>query len=643
MVRITSRSSLFGILSAIAFIVWLPSIQAGFTADDFVFLRSVQQTDTSLSYRWPIGLHGQFFRPATVVSFAVEQKLWGLIAWPYHFTNLALHILSGIFVYELAQVFRFDSRVAALSAVLFVTFGGHGEAVAWISGRGDVLATAMILLSALAGALAVQSPSGHRFGVFAAVSLGALSVGLLAKESAVAAPVLIALVALQATSNATERHVFWRRLAPLVATITAGYIICRWRVLGSVLGGYQISTFNSASGVLGNVCDLLLASFVPPGPLLRHISHYRIGTALAISAWAIGAVIRWTRHHRIGRVDVLVGCLLLALAPAITLPISLSDGQGERFVYLGTAFAAIITASALSAARPSLLKIVLVCAIVAANGLHAADAARRWREASSVAATVLNSTAALMSRGPMEGLVFVLNLPDNVRGAYVFRNGFADGLRMRNVNPDPVVVVSTQTLSSSRDPVTVRQLSPRSYVLEIYPNTFLIPPPSGPFYSVTSGGNQARIDFTDAAVRALVLAVSSGAAVHVAEWQDADAPFGIIDTPAEGVSCSGDSVRFAGWALSKTRPLAVRIEMGDWYQGSATPPGWRQVGTAAWFSGDRPDVAAAYPSYSERNRAEWRFWLACGSVTRPGAIVRVVATDDLGVARVLGTRRVVRQ
>ena len=77
-------------------------------------------------------------------------------------------------------------------------------------------------------------------------------------------------------------------------------------------------------------------------------------------------------------------------------------------------------------------------------------------------------------------------------------------------------------------------------------------------------------------------------------------PFGVVDTPAPGVSVAG-TVLVTGWALSSDGVARVAIYR-DPIAGE-TSQIW--IGDATFVEGARPDVAAAFPGYPQNRRAGW--------------------------------------
>lgn len=90
----------------------------------------------------------QYYRPLIALSFWLDYKIWGLNAAGFHLTNILLHALNVILLFWLL-LRCFNSMLAAAgSACLFSVFPTHFENVAWISGRTDLLAFLLLLISA---------------------------------------------------------------------------------------------------------------------------------------------------------------------------------------------------------------------------------------------------------------------------------------------------------------------------------------------------------------------------------------------------------------------------------------------------------------------------------------------------------------
>jgi hypothetical protein len=90
---------------------------------------------------------GAYYRPLVMASFALERRLWGSSPLGFHATNLLCHAGVAWLVGTLALELGFDARLALLSAALFALHPVQTEAVAYISGRTDLLCALFLLLA----------------------------------------------------------------------------------------------------------------------------------------------------------------------------------------------------------------------------------------------------------------------------------------------------------------------------------------------------------------------------------------------------------------------------------------------------------------------------------------------------------------
>lgn len=138
---------------------YIPTIQSPFFSDDYVYVVGNQNLlSIPLSEFW------QFFStrtnpyeylPLRDLSFRVDAAIWGVTPIGFHLHNLILYAFCCLFVWLLtAEICRLVSRptssssiaeinqqtwICTLTTCLFAVHPAHVEAVAWISGRKDLL------------------------------------------------------------------------------------------------------------------------------------------------------------------------------------------------------------------------------------------------------------------------------------------------------------------------------------------------------------------------------------------------------------------------------------------------------------------------------------------------------------------------
>ncbi len=88
-----------------------------------------------------------FYRPLQTLTYAIDYHLWNASVVGYHFTNVLLHVFVALCVYWLAQILFRNQTLAIFAGLLFVAHPLHTEAISYISGRPDPLATLFLLIS----------------------------------------------------------------------------------------------------------------------------------------------------------------------------------------------------------------------------------------------------------------------------------------------------------------------------------------------------------------------------------------------------------------------------------------------------------------------------------------------------------------
>jgi Flp pilus assembly protein TadD len=312
-------------------------------------------------------------RPLVTLSFILDYQIHGQDAWGYHLTNLLLHILVMLLVHRLvtrvvaresANRPRADSDsdsdsdidsgaaarwrrwVPAILTLLFAFHPSRAEAVSWISGRTDLLATLFSLAALLLFWRALERTSA---GVFTALlAWVALVAALLSKELAVVvAPLVLVLDWLLIDDGRTTRDRLRRHLLrfhlPLLALTLAYTVWVIWRLGGS--GGGPGAGLNLQSGALvlrslGHYALLVaspyqpnmqIGAFTDPAGLDAWLYGLAGLTLLVALALALQRAIK--HHRRVQGFGLLL--LFLPLLPVLALaPLGLYVLAAERYLYM---------------------------------------------------------------------------------------------------------------------------------------------------------------------------------------------------------------------------------------------------------------------------------------------------------------------
>ena len=153
-------------LSAVlTFLVYIPTLQNRFVKWDdhlYIYENHLIRTRFNIEFLKRVFFSPQVsnWHPLTMISYAVDYRLWGLNPFGYHLENVILHSFNTFLVailsarlYSLAKTGP-DDRGAAFSALVAALLFGlhplHVESVSWASERKDALCGFFFILSIIA-------------------------------------------------------------------------------------------------------------------------------------------------------------------------------------------------------------------------------------------------------------------------------------------------------------------------------------------------------------------------------------------------------------------------------------------------------------------------------------------------------------
>ncbi len=415
---------LLALTLGIAALAFLPTLGGGFLGDDFVYVarfHAYRWTDWPrlFTHEWSEGLWGmqlKELRPFAALTFMFDAKLFGGSALGFRLTNLLLHLGCVFAVVQLAWRYARGSIAAALTAgLLFALHPAHAEAVAWITGRVDVLATFCAL--AFWYAAETWSECGGLARVGAAGAF--LFVGVFSKELCLFAPPLLLLRWVLADPRA-GRAAWLRRGALLLGVIVIAiiYTLCRRAAFGHdaatpVAGWHDDGAWQRQVSYLA-----WLAPFMPFTDHLEYASPWSVATirivwialaTLIVLALVVAAV---RRDGRLGNVIFFTGGWWLATVGGMIVIGYFSP----RHLYLPTAGFAIGAGllAAHSRWRTLLATALLVwCAVAHLAGL------RPWSESGLISQEVLTALESDLAISP-PGTPVALAVPELHRQAWLW-------------------------------------------------------------------------------------------------------------------------------------------------------------------------------------------------------------------------------
>ncbi|MCH7683917.1 MAG: hypothetical protein IIB35_09445, partial [Gemmatimonadetes bacterium] len=190
------------VAGVVACLVFANASRNGWAVDDIPVVRDNPAAhsigaalDAAFSPYWPANPDGSswgLYRPAAVVSYAVDWTVSGGRPWWFHVVNVLLHGLVTALVVVVAGAWLLP--VGALGAgLLFAIHPVHVEAVANVVGRAEILAALGLLTAVLTARRYRRAAYRGTARLWFLATMAAVAFALLSKENAVVAVVFLAL------------------------------------------------------------------------------------------------------------------------------------------------------------------------------------------------------------------------------------------------------------------------------------------------------------------------------------------------------------------------------------------------------------------------------------------------------------------
>ncbi|MCG5056585.1 MAG: hypothetical protein KA714_00795 [Limnoraphis sp. WC205] len=431
-----------------------------------------------------------FFRPIISITLFIDYVIWHLNPLGYHLTNVIFHAVCSFIVYILSSLLLNKTQlpqkkirlISVIAGFIFLVLHSHVEAVSWISARADIVVTFLGLAAFCFYLLYKQSYKLSHLSISYLLFLG----GLFSKESALIFPGYIFLYELYQffTSQTKLKSVYQVFYLPIVySTAWLIYFPLRYLGLGKLLGGYGGDVHLDFNGfVIFQGFYSSLRVIIPPLPLSRPLL-WQILFILFLTA----IILFIKKSYKQGFFEkniasltlFLLSSFFLSLLPFINIGVSMQDTQSERFLYFSSAIFSILIAvviGLLLIKRPLILMILITCfSILSLNQTYLSN--QNWKIASQVSQQTIESLKSLKEN---EG-IFIMNLPDNFKSAYIYRNGFYPAIQLfcPFLKVDWLIVASFQNILNSTDEVEVTSITSHEYRVTILnPDSYFINVPA---------------------------------------------------------------------------------------------------------------------------------------------------------------------
>lgn len=293
---------------------YLPSLGGGWVWDDWRLLgANPALTDLKALLTKDVwspsgGADSDLYRPLTMLSHALVQAV---LEGPLleRIVNLALHLLATLLAFSLGRSWGASPEAAAFGAACFALHPGASEAVAWITGRHDLLPATLCLAGWFAAMRGKEWVSGALVGL-----------AVWCKEPYILGPLCIVITGLG------DKRVRWRALL-ISSLMVAAYLAVRRQIaLPLPVGAAGANPLGPLGGIASRGVTLLVDLSSPDVCAPFH-SRPEVGVVFVV-LWLCLLVGAWGRPP------------LAAVAAAVTLliptgPASAQIGMiGDRYYYL---------------------------------------------------------------------------------------------------------------------------------------------------------------------------------------------------------------------------------------------------------------------------------------------------------------------
>src|SRR4030095_8130290 len=124
-----------GLCCVLAALAYLPILNNGFIADDYVILKRVEILKSQPLYLYQVAPEN--FRFVSYLIFGVLKGLAGYQAWLFYAFNIGLHIPNIMLLCRLLHSVIAEEWTAGLAVLLFAVFQAPQEAVMWLAAMNE--------------------------------------------------------------------------------------------------------------------------------------------------------------------------------------------------------------------------------------------------------------------------------------------------------------------------------------------------------------------------------------------------------------------------------------------------------------------------------------------------------------------------
>jgi hypothetical protein len=417
---------------------YFPTLSGGLLSDDYSVLgaldswRQEGRLVSTLIAKFHSGLDvpSYYYRPLPTASYALNFVFSGAAPFGWRLTNLVLHLLAGALVFDitrrLGETMGKKNAIAgpAFAATVFLWFPTNVEAVAWVSGRYDLLATLLMLAT-----VACFQRSRRWRDPWGVAALVAAACAFASKESAALLPVFVLAIAVAQRWRDGAVAALWRGIRDAAPWLIVGaaYFAMRMAMFGTPFRVYP-DTAPLTALLHGDWLHTLASSTAWLEALLPN-ALARAAFLAALSGLIVVGMLACMRRREFRIPWLALGAAAL-LSVGMLLPhlsVLAPNGEEGRLFYTTSALLALLVSFAISvpfrADSPSMTRVaaVLAFALLSSEAVLLRAATATWTDAGEQATALLQALPAAAHTIPDGGYGIVV-VPDHLGSVPFARN-----------------------------------------------------------------------------------------------------------------------------------------------------------------------------------------------------------------------------
>lgn len=373
-----------------------------------------------------------FFRPVGDLSLMWTYRIFGWDPFYFYLINILLHTVNSFLLYVFClQWYGNENRnilFAIAAGIIFLTYPSHSEAILWAIGRGVSLA---VFFSLLAMITVISDIKRIPKIIFAALLY---FIALASYESVMLLPLV--LLYLVSKTHRTQT----RAIAVVLGLTLAVHIFLRYALTGGMWKAYNGVIFSKdLVEFFSTFIKIMMRMFVPP------FNNPLAFTLCGAGVFSVLFLIIYKRRDLFVKdwmfsktMLMIVAGLLSTVVVALSFGLSTRTSEGDRLMYFPSVFYAILIALLTVRLIGSIKAVwVTLVAVVLVQTVFLVISQRHWNRASDIAVKVINGIGAHSQRP-----LYIVNLPSDHEGAYVFRNCLPEALVHYGVDSTDVRVLN---------------------------------------------------------------------------------------------------------------------------------------------------------------------------------------------------------